>query len=123
MSEDGGKKIPSEAPEDAAPDEIEDEEVTSPGGERERSERPISDFVRRAVSAGVGAASRSKDDIIRVAAGEVRTWLEHLNLNEELVKALGKMVIEVKTEIRFRPSEDGKLTPETTSDVKLKPGR
>ena len=79
--------------------------------------------MRRAVSAGVGAASRSKDDIMRVAASEMRSWLERLNLNEELVKALGKMVIEVKTEIRFRPTEDGKLVPETTNDVKVKPGK
>ena len=78
------------------------------------------DFVRRAVSAGVGAASRSKDDIMRVAAGEMRNWLEHLNLNEELGKALAKLVIEVKTEIRFRPTEDGKLVPETTNDIKVK---
>ena len=77
--------------------------------------------MRRAVSAGVGAASRSKDDILRVAAGEVRNWLERLNLNDELAKALAKMVIEVKTEIRFRPNEDGKLVPETTNDVKVKP--
>jgi hypothetical protein len=29
----------------------------------------------------------------------------------------------VKTEIRFRPNEDGKLVPETTNDVKMKPGK
>jgi len=99
-----------------------EEEVTSPGGEKER-EGTISDFVRRAVSAGVGAASRSKDDIMRAAAGEMRNWLEHLNLNEELAKALAKMVIEVKTEIRFRPSDEGKLVTETSNDVKVKSGR
>ena len=58
---------------------------------------------------------------MRVAAGEMRNWLEHLNLNEELGKALAKLVIEVKTEIRFRPTEDGKLVPETTNDIKVKP--
>ena len=77
--------------------------------------------MRRAVSAGVGAASRSKDDIVRVAAGEMRAWLEHLNLNEEVAKVLSKLVIEVKTEIRFRPTEDGKIVPETTNDYKVKP--
>lgn len=96
-----------------------EDEVTSPGGDRDR-EGGISDFVRRAVSAGVGAASRSKDDIMRAAAGEIRSWLEHLNLNEEVAKALSKMVIEVKTEIRFRPTEDGKLVSETSNDVKVK---
>src|SRR5438552_776154 len=119
MAEDAGKRKPAEGDEDATTVGGE-EEVTSPGGDREGG---IGDFVRRAVSAGVGAASRSKDDIMRVAASEMRNWLERLNLNEELVKALGKMVIEVKTEIRFRPTEDGKLVPETTNDVKVKPGK
>jgi hypothetical protein len=122
MAEDAGNRKQPEG-EDAGDEEATaatgDEEATSPGGERDR-EGGIGDFVRRAVSAGVGAASRSKDDIMRVAAGEVRNWLERLNLNEELAKALGKMVIEVKTEIRFRPTDDGKLVPETTNDVKVK---
>jgi len=95
---------------------------TGQGGasERERTDRGITDFVRRAVSAGVGAASRSKDDIMRAAAGEVRSWLDHLDINSEVLKVLSKMVIEVKTEIRFRPTEDGKLAPEASNDVKIK---
>jgi len=120
MPEDAGKPKPAAADADATT--ADDDDVTSPGGDRER-EGGIGDFVRRAVSAGVGAASRSKDDIMRVAAGEMRNWLERLNLNEEVVKALAKMVIEVKTEIRFRPTDDGKLVPETTNDIKMKPGK
>jgi hypothetical protein len=91
----------------------------------DRADRGITDFVRRAVSAGVVAASRSKDDIVRVAATEVRSWLDALNLNEEIARALSKMVIEVKTEIRFRPSpsDEGKLVQETTKDVKFKGSR
>ncbi|MBC8132358.1 MAG: hypothetical protein H7X95_05200 [Deltaproteobacteria bacterium] len=90
------------------------------GASGERVDRGIADFVRRAVSAGVVAASRSKDDIVRVAATEMRGWLDHLNLDEEIAKALTKMVIEVKTEVRFRSTEDGKLVPEATNDVKVK---
>jgi hypothetical protein len=86
----------------------------------ERIDRGIADFVRRAVSAGVGAASRSKEDIMRTAAGEVRSWLEHMNLSDELAKALSTLVIELKTEIRFRPADGGKLVPQATSDVKIK---
>jgi hypothetical protein len=105
------------------PDAVEDE-PTAPRTAEERAERDhsLSDFVRRAVSAGVGAAARSKDDIMRAAAGEMRTWLDHLNMNEELAKVLTKLVIEVKTEIRFRPTEDGKLVPEATNDYRVKPG-
>lgn len=80
----------------------------------------LSDFVRRAVSAGIGAAARGKDDIVRAAAGEVRTWLDHMDLDAEIVKALSRMVIEVKTEIRFRTTDDGKLVPETTNEARVK---
>jgi len=86
----------------------------------ERIDRGIADFVRRAVSAGVGAASRSKEDIMRVASTEVKTWLDHMNFSEEITKALANMVIEVKTEIRFRPTDGGKLAPQTTNEVKMR---
>src|SRR5882672_4581089 len=111
-------------PVEGAPEPVTEEEPTSPRSADDRAEREhsLSDFVRRAVSAGVAAAARSKDDIMRAAAGEMRTWLEHLNMNEELAKVLTKLVIEVKTEIRFRPTEDGKLVPETTNDYRIKPG-
>jgi hypothetical protein len=110
--------------EPAAPEAVNEEEPTSPRASDDRGEREhsLSDFVRRAVSAGVGAAARSKDDIMRAAAGEMRTWLDHLNMNEEIAKVLTKLVVEVKTEIRFRPTEDGKIVPETTSDYRVKPG-
>ena len=88
--------------------------------DRVTSDRGLTDFVRRAVSAGVGAAARSKDDIMRAAASEMRNWLEHMDVNNEILKALSKMVIEVKTEIRFRPTEDGKIVPETSNDMKVK---
>lgn len=114
MGDDDNKKAGA-APEDAAPEPATDETTGR------TDDRRITDFVRRAVSAGVGAARSSKDDIMRAAAGEVRSWLEHLNLNEEVAKALAKMVIEVKTEIRFRPAEDGRMVPETTNEVKVKP--
>ena len=112
--------------EPAAPEAVSEEEPssTSPRAAEERAEREhtLSDFVRRAVSAGVGAAAKSKDDITRAAAGEMRKWLDHLNLNEELAKVLTKLVVEVKAEIRFRPKEDGKIVPEASSVYRVKPG-
>ncbi|HEY4395951.1 MAG TPA: hypothetical protein VGP64_17930 [Polyangia bacterium] len=117
MAEDANKKPEGGPAPEAAPDALGDDDPTGRSAE-DRS--GITDFVRRAVSAGVGAASRSKDDLVRVAAGEMRGWLEHLNLHEELAKALAKLVIEVKMEVRFRPNEEGKLVAETTNDVKVK---
>jgi hypothetical protein len=89
-------------------------------GGRERSDRGISDFVRRAVAAGIEAAGRSKDDLVRVATSEIRDWLDRLELDTELRKALSGMVLEVKAEIRFRPTEDGRLVPD--ADIKVRPG-
>jgi len=100
---------------------VSDEDTASSDRSERNSDRGITDFVRRAVSAGVGAATRSKDDIMRAAATEMRNWLERLDVNNEVLKALSKMVIEVKTEIRFRPTEDGRITPEVTNDTKVKP--
>jgi hypothetical protein len=122
MDEDDRTNVRAAA--EGVPRETVEDEQTSPRSADERAERDhsLSDFVRRAVSAGVGVAAKSKDDIMRAAAGEMRTWLEHLNLNEELAKALTKLVVEVKTEIRFRPTEDGKIVPETSNDVRVKPG-
>lgn len=104
------------APPPDAPPEDDDEDLR-----RERERIGLGDFVRRAVSAGFEAASRSKDEVVRVATTEIRAWLDHLDLDQELVKALSKMVVEVKTEIRFRPTEDGKLAPEAEHEMKIKP--
>ncbi len=114
MSDDASKKV-GPPPEEPVPELPPDEGSSRPDNRR------ISDFVRRAVSAGVGAARNSKEDIMRAAANEVRSWLEHLNMNDEVAKVLAKMVIEVKTEIRFRPTDDGKVVSETTNEVKVKP--
>jgi hypothetical protein len=96
----------------------------SPGAEdaaRDRVDRGLSELVRRAVSAGLEAASRGKSDIVRVATTEVRSWLDKLDLDTEIVKALSKMTLEVKAEIRFRQTPEGKLSPESTGEVKIKP--
>jgi hypothetical protein len=111
---------PGTGAESGGAEAIPDDEPTGRTEERERAEHGLTDFVRRAVSAGVGAAARSKDDIMRAAASEMRNWLEHLNLNEELAKALSKLVIEVKTEVRFRQNDEGKIVSETVNDVKVK---
>jgi hypothetical protein len=98
----------------------EQSEAPPPEADTDESTRGISDFVRRAVSAGIEAASRGKNDFVRVATTEVRSWLDRLDLDTEIVKAMSRMVLEVKAEVRFRPT-DGKLAPEATGDVKIKP--
>ena len=81
----------------------------------------ISDLFRRAVAAGMEAAGRSKEDFVRIATAEIRDWLDRLELDTELRKALSKMVVEVKAEVRFRPADDGAIVAETSSsEVKIR---
>lgn len=80
----------------------------------EPDDRGFSDFLRRAVSAGVEAAARSKDDVRRILGAEMRGWLDRLDLDKEITKALSRTVVEIKAEIRFRPTDDGELRPDVT---------
>ncbi len=91
------------------------------GGTEVPHERGLSDRVKRAMAAGLEAASRSKDDLLRAAGTEIGAWLERMDVQSEVAKALSKMVVEVKAEIRFRPREDGTLGAEVKSDLKTKP--
>jgi hypothetical protein len=84
----------------------------------EKSDRGLTDFVKRAMSAGFEVASRSKDDLVRVATNEMRLWLDRLDVQSEIAKALTKLVVEVKAEIRFRPKEGGGVEPEIVSEIK-----
>jgi hypothetical protein len=101
---------------------VEDGKPDNPRAQDEagHEQRGISDRVKRAMAAGLEAASRSKDDLLRAAGSEVAAWLERIDLESELAKLLSKMVIEVKAEIRFRPREDGTLAAEATTDTKVK---
>jgi len=90
---------------------------SEPTPERDRG---LSDRVRRAMAAGLEAASRSKDDFVRAATSEIGAWLDRMDVQGELAKVLSKMVLEVKAEIRFRPREDGSLAAESTSETKVK---
>lgn len=90
-----------------AESERSDEERSAGGG--------LSELVRRAVSAGMGAGRTAKEEITRAAAAEIRGWLDKLDLEKELAKALTALTVEVKTEIRFKSNPDGKIVPEVTA--------
>ena len=116
---------PPKAPSDASGNDAQgsDEPPFAEGGDERTRDRGVSDFFRRAVSAGYEAATKSKDDILRVATGEIRSWLDHLELDKELVKALSRMTVEVKAEIRFKPNDEGKLIPEAKTEAKVRGAR
>lgn len=72
----------------------------------------------------------TKNGLYRVVAKEIRDFLEHTNVADEVTRALTKLSFEVKTEIRFIPndaspgSEGAKLPrPDVRSSVTMKSDR
>ena len=64
----------------------------------------------------------TKNGLYRVVAREIRDFLEHTNIADELTKALTKLSFEIKTEIRFVPNDSAEglfPKPEVQSDVKV----
>jgi hypothetical protein len=47
----------------------------------------------------------TKSGLYRVVAKEIRDFLEHASVSDELAKALTSLRLEIKTEIRFAPNE------------------
>lgn len=59
----------------------------------------------------------TKNMMVRVAAHEIRDFLEATDLSKELQKALTALSFEIRTEIRFIPNEAGGLKPEVKAEV------
>jgi hypothetical protein len=122
--------------------------ATEPGAEAAGGAGGLQDALRKALLAGMGAiflteegarrlarewklpkeligylgsqASGAKDEVLRIFSDEVRRFFESEAVRREFTRALSSMVIEVKAEIRVRPSEDGTLEPEVKADVKAR---
>lgn len=65
----------------------------------------------------------TKNGLYRVVAGEIRDFLEHTNLAEELAKVLTTLSFEVKTEVRFIPNDarvNGLPKPDVRARVRMK---
>ncbi len=64
----------------------------------------------------ISQAGGAKDEIVRVVGEEVRKFFESEALRREFIRVLSSMSIEVRAEIRLRPSATGE---EFTPDVKV----
>src|SRR5260221_916146 len=142
--------MPGENPEDEA-EKTEEEKDDS--GVRARLEQLLPDIVKRTFYAGLGAvftteegirkiasdfhlpkdvanfliqqAGSSKDEVLRILATEMRTFLETVNLNAELQKLLTSLSFEMKTEIRFIPNDEsvGGVKPDIKNKIGVKRGK
>lgn len=126
-------------------DRVEDKER-----ERRRLERILPELIKRIVEAGYEKISEgpenvrhfvsemklpkealalifaqldeTKNGLYRVVAKEIRDFLEHTNLAEEMAKVLTTLSFEVKTEVRFIPNDSrlGVPRPDVRSRVRIK---
>ena len=140
-------------PRDEFDDDVESSKEAREGARR-LVERIIREGVRRAVEKGVeqitetpdhlraylheiklprelaglllGQAEETKNGLYRAVAREIRDFLEHTNLAEEVVKALTTLSFEIKTEIRFIPNDQRRendtrvVRPDVRATVRLR---
>ena len=117
-------------------------------GLRQRIEGMVPEMLRRTFYAGLGAvftteegirkfanefsvpkdvanylilqAGSTKKELFRIVAGEIRGFLESLNLNEEMARLLTSLSFEIKTEIRFIPNDAKLVKPQVKNQVAVK---
>jgi hypothetical protein len=68
------------------------------------------------------AADNTKDKVLEIIAREVREFLAHVNLSEEIARLLTTLSFEVKTEIRFIPNSERYtgVEPDVKAAVRVK---
>lgn len=71
-----------------------------------------------------GTLDETKNGLYRVVAREVRDFLEHSNLAEDIVRGLTALSFEIKTEVRFIPNDarPNRPTPDVRSKVTVNRG-
>jgi hypothetical protein len=123
--------MPGDREDDYPPDPLDDD--YAPGG-REGRAGFVPEFVRKMAVAGLGAifmteegirnlagqlklpkevlgfilsqAERTKDEVGRVLADELRRFLQSEKLREEFVKLMSGMTLDVRAQIRLVPAEE-----------------
>jgi hypothetical protein len=114
----------SDAHED--PEDRDDGEIRE---ERERSRRRLGDSLfstllgdssaafKRGQGLVTGVAQGTKEELVRMISAEVRGFLDKMDAADLVQEIVSGLVIEMKTEIRFRRSEDGRLEPDIRTSV------
>ena len=62
---------------------------------------------KEALSYLVGQADKTKGEIVRVFAQELRNFLESAKVREDLIQMLQQLTFEVKAEIKVKPRAEG----------------
>jgi hypothetical protein len=78
---------------------------------------------KEATSYLVKQAEAAKAQVVDTVMKEVRHVVESINIGAEIQKILSSMVIEVKTEIRLVPAEEGLVKPKVSTTVHARRAR
>jgi hypothetical protein len=117
-------------------------------GIRDRIKDYVPDIVKRTVLGGLGAvfateegirrfvqeshlpkevatylldqAQATKNELYRIIAGELREWLERVDLERVLLRLLTSLTFEITTQVRLVPNEGGLVKPEIKPRVKVR---
>ncbi len=117
-------------------------------GIRERLKEYVPDIVKRTLLGGLGAvfateegirkfvqeshlpkevaaylmdqAQATKKELYRIIGGEIREWLERVDLERVLLRILTSVTFEITTQVRLVPNEAGLVKPEIKPRVKVK---
>lgn len=122
-------ELDDDEPERREADESREERDTV---ERERGRRRLGDSLigslfgdstaafKRGQGLVTGVAQGTKEELVRIFSHEVRGFLDKMDAVDLVQQIVSGLVIEMKTEIRFRRDDDGRLEPEVrTSDTKV----
>jgi hypothetical protein len=74
--------------------------------------------IRRGQGLVTGVAQDTKEELVRMISAEVRGFLDKMDAADLVQEIVSGLVIEMKTEIRFRRAEDGKLEPQFDTKVR-----
>jgi len=68
----------------------------------------------------VSQAQTTREQLFRIVARELRSFLESINLGAELTKILTSLTFEIKMQVRLLPSgKPGTIRPDIQGDVKV----
>jgi hypothetical protein len=65
-------------------------------------------------------AQATKKELYRIIAGELREWLERVDLERVLLRLLTSLTFEITTQVRLVPNEGGLVKPEIKPRVKVR---
>lgn len=75
---------------------------------------------KEAIQYLLSAAEGMQTAILRIIGNEIRKFLEHVDIGNELQKILTSTSFEIKTEIRFIPNDQAVVSPSVRAKVRAK---